>query len=193
MSGQVEPLYGQVLVDGKPPAGSSGGRRAVSFIQQSPLQTMLYTDMSYLDNLCFLAGEKNPGLWLGSRLRRSIIREYYPLLCQDIYETDIRRLPARALYSLVYYKVHLYNPRLAVCIQPFFGADMYLRHHILQLIDGLRKKGIAVLILAVNLSDSLVVADRLLLVQNGRLEAEYNNQDFERFVQLLAYPPPEGE
>ena len=61
---------------------------------------------------------------------------------------------------------------------------MYLRRHIIDLIHLLQKKGIAVVLLAVNLSDCLLVADRLLLVENGKLCREYSQKDFAELVDL---------
>jgi ribose transport system ATP-binding protein len=85
------------------------------------------------------------------------------------------------LYNLVYYRVHLYNPKVVFCMQPFSDADMYLRHHLIQLIDRLRKKNITVIILAVSISDSLVVADRLMVVEQGKLKNEYHSEKFHYF------------
>jgi ribose transport system ATP-binding protein len=63
-------------------------------------------------------------------------------------------------------------------MQPFSGADMYLRMHIIHLLQELKKKGITVIILAVSLSDSLVVADRLMVIENGQLSKDYDSTKF---------------
>ena len=80
---------------------------------------------------------------------------------EDIYERDVRRLSRRTLYDLVYYRMHLYRPAVVFCVQPFFGADMYRRRHIIDLLELLRARGIALVLLMVNISDSLSVADLL--------------------------------
>jgi ribose transport system ATP-binding protein len=143
---------------------------------------MLYYDFSYLENLCFLAGEKQPRLY--RKMKESVEREYRPLVGSDIDTQDLWSVSATGLYSLVYYSQHLYNPRLLVVMQPFFGADMYLRRHILSLINKIRSRGTAVLLLAINISDSPVVADRMLVLQNGCITREYGQQEMERLNRM---------
>ena len=67
-------------------------------------------------------------------------------------------------------------------MQPFAGADMYLRHHLIHLINKLRERKITVVILAVSLSDSLFVADRLLMFEDGNLRKEYLRDEFHSCV-----------
>jgi ribose transport system ATP-binding protein len=74
---------------------------------------------------------------------------------------------------LIYYRVHLLNPKIVFVVQPFSNADMYVRRHIIHLIRILKRKGIAVVILAVSISDSFHVADRLLLLEEGTIKEEY--------------------
>ncbi|MFT3984018.1 MAG: hypothetical protein QM697_08925 [Lachnospiraceae bacterium] len=47
------------------------------------------------------------------------------------------------------------NPKVVFCISPFKGAEVSLRIHIMKLMEKLLEKKIAVVILAVNLADSL--------------------------------------
>jgi len=52
------------------------------------------------------------------------------------------------------------------------------RMHIWQLIERLLEKEIAVVILAVNLADTLSLADRLIQIRNGRVLAAYDRNEF---------------
>ena len=81
-------------------------------------------------------------------------------------------------YDLVYTRVLLQRPRVAVCMQPFMNADVEQRMQIWTLMERLLEKGVAVLILAVNLADSLSLADRLIRVLDGRVQAIYGREDF---------------
>lgn len=51
---------------------------------------------------------------------------------------------------------------------------MYLRHHITTLIRSLLEKDITVVILSLNLADSLSVADRLIMIADGKIVHEYD-------------------
>jgi len=182
MNGEIKPLSGDILLDGHCYTGKTSGlKRQVCFIQENPIQSMLFREMSYIDNLCFLLDKKQPYLWLNKNIKRSVIQEYEPLVGEDIYAGDITDLPPLSLYNLVYYRIHLYHPDVVFCVQPFSGADMYLRHHLIELIDQLRKKKITMIILAVNLADSLVVADRLMVIEQGQLRKEYRSEEFHFF------------
>ena len=58
------------------------------------------------------------------------------------------------------------------------GADVQQRMQIWSLIERLLKKGVSVLILAVNLADSLSLADRLVRVRDGRVLEIIAREDF---------------
>ena len=74
---------------------------------------------------------------------------------------------------------------IVFCVQPFYDADMYLRKHIIALISKLKQKGITVVILAVNLEDSLVVADRLIIIENGQFRKEYDRSVFHHIAPAI--------
>lgn len=183
MNNETKPISGKILLGGKPYGGGKDlkMREKICLIQENPIQSMLFQEMSYIDNLCFLLDKKQPLIWVKRNIKRSVLREYEPLIGEDIYESDITNLSFLSLYNLIYYRVHLYHPDVVFCVQPFADADMYLRHHLIQLINQLRKKKITVVILAVSLSDSLVVADRLMVVEQGQLHKEYCSREFRFF------------
>lgn len=182
MMGEMEPSSGHILLNGSCCSkGNSDLKKGVCFIQENPIQSMLFRDMSYMDNLCFLVDKKQRSPWINKNIRRSIKKEYGPLVGKDIFAKDITKLSPQSLYNLIYYRIHLYHPKVVFCIQPFSGADMYLRHHLIELINKLKEKKITVVILAVNLSDCLFVADRLMVIEKGRLNKEYHNGEFHFF------------
>nr|WP_319487297.1 ATP-binding cassette domain-containing protein [uncultured Caproiciproducens sp.] len=153
----------------------------VAFIGEDPIRSMLFKEMSYIDNLCFLLDKKENGVRLSKRIIKSIIREYEPLIGPEIYESNIMNLKIQSLYDLIYYRIQLFHPKIVFCVQPFAGADMYLRRHLIELINKLKKKGITVIFLAVNIADSLVVADKLILLEKGRFSSEYLRSEFNAF------------
>jgi ribose transport system ATP-binding protein len=153
----------------------------VAFIGENPIQTMLFKEMSYIDNLCFLLDKKRNPVRISQRILKSVIQEYEPILGKDINETNIMNLKLQSLYNLIYYRIILSHPKIVVCLQPFAGADMYLRRHIIELINKMKKAGITVVILAVNIADSLIIADKLILLGDGRFSNEYYSSEFNQF------------
>lgn len=180
LGGRAQPNSGQMLLAGKPyPKHPQKTAPRVGLVQKEPIRSMLHPGFTYLDNLCFLAGQKRARLWHTGTMRKNVRQEYLPLIGQHIDAQSIQGLPPASLYNLVYYSQHLFNPALVVAMQPFLGADMYLRQNILYLLNQLLKKGISILLLSVNLSDSLVIANRMLTMENGRITKEYHRAELD--------------
>lgn len=162
----------------------------LGILQRAPTRTALFPHMSYLDNLCFSLGEKNPGIWRNRRLMNSVAREYREELGDLLDETQLFSLHSQDLYTLAYYRYLIAKPDLVVCIQPISGLDMYLRPHILRLIARLRDSGIPVLVLSTDLYDTLYVADRILWVEDGKVIVEKERGQFQdiRLLQGDLFP-----
>ena len=191
MNRERPPQSGSIRVAGAPyvPGTVPLPGQKVGLIAEDPVHSMIFPEMSALDNLCFLADCRTPHLWRDRALQRSIQREYEVYLGNAIYESDVLALSHRARFDLVYYRMHLYHPAAVLCMQPFLGADMYLRHHVISLLEMLRERQIATLLLLVNISDSLSIADRLLVVENGSLTREYRREDFHTLSKQEGYDP----
>ncbi|MCL2152526.1 MAG: ATP-binding cassette domain-containing protein [Oscillospiraceae bacterium] len=176
MSGKAVPESGQLLLDGKPVSFEMGGDTAV--IHEQPSKTMLFGELSYLDNLCFLLDKRLPEIWLDSRLREGIRREYEEILGADVFDGRINALSEAQKYDLVYSRIALQKPKVVFCAQPFRGADMELRMRILELMLTLLDKGIALVILTVNLVDSLSLANSLIRVYRDKPQEVYSRNEF---------------
>ena len=184
MTGRLRPKSGEIRFCGRPFSLRSAQRavaNGVVCIAQNPARRMVFKDMSYLDNLCFLIGEKRNRMPLSRQVKKYVLKTFLPVVGNCIYEQNVARLSPRQLCDLVYYRVELGRPKLVLCVQPFDGFDMYLRMHLISLIEDMKKKGITVVLLMVNFADSLVPADRLILLKNGHFSAEYPKEKFYLF------------
>jgi len=181
LGSSFEPDSGEIELEGVNSRRGNLLKKNIEIIVENPTQTMVFMEMSCIDNLCFLVDKKLSGVWAGKKIKRSVMSEYEEYFGEDLYATDIYGMSIGSLYNLVYYRIHLLSPKIAVCVQPFSGADMYLRHQIICLINKLLEKGISVIILAVNISDTLFVSDRLFVVEKGRLKEEYSSRNFHKF------------
>ena len=175
-SGARKPASGTILTGGRLFAAKR--LRDVAVIQQQPTQTMLFPELSYMDNLCFTLDHRIANIWRRSAPQQSIRSELAPMLGEAVFDQPVETLSQQQQYDLVYTRALLQRPRVAVCVQPFMGADVERRMQIWKLIERLLEKGIAVLILAVNLADSLSLADRLIQVLGGSVQAVYEREDF---------------
>ncbi|WP_130805855.1 ATP-binding cassette domain-containing protein [Senegalia massiliensis] len=141
----------------------------ILFIPENPIDNFLFFNMSYLENLMFLLEQKlNNNISFRKKIK--ILKEKYKILEDvDIDENDISNLSKKSLYDLIYFKVYEFKPKLVFLMQPFSGADMYLRARIIQLINKLKNEGITIIILAVSLSDTLTVSDRLITIKDDSI------------------------
>ncbi|ROR28660.1 monosaccharide ABC transporter ATP-binding protein (CUT2 family) [Mobilisporobacter senegalensis] len=181
MNGEMMPGQGEIIWNQKrftSKLAKNALENGIAVIVENATVNMLFQNLSYVENLYFLIERKLKSVKNKSKVLKSIITEYENIVGQEIYETDISKLGLTSLYNLVYYRIHLYKPKVVFCLQPFSGADMYLRKHIADLIRELKRKGIAVIILAVSISDTLTIADRFLVIENGSIVKEFSKEKF---------------
>jgi ribose transport system ATP-binding protein len=149
-----------------------GDGSKISFISESPTRSMIFDEMSCMDNLCLRVAERAPSLWLGSASRRIIRDEYRGMVGDDIDADSPVGLPADSLYRLVYLREYIYNPLLLVIEKPFLETNIRLRLLIISLMSMFRSRGTSILILDSSTSDSGLVADRTLSVTGGKVTGE---------------------
>ena len=176
ISGESAPEEGEMLLDGKPVSFDMGGE--IAFIQELPTKTMLFNELSYFDNLCFLLDKRLPEIWLGGAVREGIRREYAEVLGSGVFNMRVDTLSEVQKYQLVYSRIAIGNPKVVFCVQPFRQADMELRMHIMEHMQMLLNKGIALVILTVNLADNLPLADRFIHVHREKQEEIYTRAGF---------------
>lgn len=162
LTGSHTPVAGELLLCGKPLPHREN--RNIAIIQELPSQSMLFPELSYFDNLFLCSDHHLPQLWLRSRMQRRLAKEYAQRKDADLFRRSIESLTEQEKYDLVYNRIMLQKPKVVICIRPFKGADMELREHIRHLFAQLRKKQIAVIMMTVNASDALAVADRVIPV-----------------------------
>lgn len=150
----------------------------IAVIPPDPTETYLFEEMSYMENLTFLLDRKLKTSRLKNSYIRSIHDEYKPLAGPCIDSMDIRRLDEKEKYGLAYFRVHLFHPKIAVCIQPLARGDMFCRWHVLDRIRDLLHIGVSVLILTSSLTDCLEVSDRLVIIKDGAVATEYPAEEF---------------
>lgn len=133
---------------------------SISVIPELPILNGLFHQMSYMENLCFLVDKKIKKSIVSKKYYDSIKIEFKEELGTDIDENKIDKLSATSLYNIVYYRVLILKPEIVFIINPFSGADMYLRIHIAKLIIKLKKEGITIVLLTNQITDVLSVSDR---------------------------------
>ncbi len=179
ITGNLKPLRGKFSVEGKTvplPSKQSLLLQGIAYIPEDPVPKSLFFDYSYMENLTFLLDRK-----LGrSLVRRQIlqfIQDEFRELAEDAVDApDLWGLEMNALYSLVYFRILLFKPKVVFIMQPFAHADMQLSACIVGLINLLKQNGLAVVLLSASLADARAVTDRLLTL-NGKEFIESLSKD----------------
>lgn len=157
-----------------------GQNRQIAVIGERPDRSMIFSQLSYLDNLGITLDHRLPELWLSRRVQWGLRQECERKLGAEVFDVPPGRLLTQQKYDLVYQRILLQNPKVVFCIQPFQGADMEMRIHIWKLLEQVLEKGIALVILAINLADSLSLASRLIRIRQDAPPETYEQSEFGR-------------
>ncbi len=185
LTGQAECREGRITLEHEPytPRRAAGYlEEGIAIIPQDCTERLLFRDRTYMENLTFLLDRKLKKSLIPGKIYRSIRQEFWPLAGEALDAASITGLSLREQIALVYHRMRLFSPRVLVCIQPLAHGDMYTRMEILKLIRGFLNRGTAVLIITANISDTLEISDRLLVVEGGTCTAAYEKHEFHRIV-----------
>lgn len=152
LTGETVPLQGTIrTAKGILKRAPLGGQDPqIAIIPENPGEAAVFPDLSGLENLCHPMGTKIPGFWMRSAYRRSIRREYEGYFAPQALRGYPDQMTRQERHRLAYLRWHLYNPAVVVCIRPFSSVDATLNTASAACIRLLRKRGIAVLVLATN-------------------------------------------
>lgn len=147
--------------------------KGIGFIFENPAKKMLFKDLSVLENLTFMMSHKADNLWLKRRIIKSVINEYHAKIGDDINASSLNGISSETECRIVYYRWLLYSPDLLICVKPFSGQDFSLRELTACLVDELAARGISILILSSNITESYTLGNRIMLVDKGTVAKEY--------------------
>jgi len=172
------PETGKLTLGGRIPSKDD---RDISLIAAKPYESLLFPQMSVIDNLFFTSDEKIRHLWLRPKRRRAIAKDLEPLFGEDLYKSSLHDLSLETLHTIVYQRILMQHPSFVCAVQPFASVDMFQRIALIHYFDSFKKKGITSLILAVSLSDTLQIADRLVILTGGRVDRILLQNEFSQY------------
>ncbi|MDR2902961.1 MAG: ATP-binding cassette domain-containing protein [Clostridiales bacterium] len=176
MTGNLQLHSGQIFLFGKAfvtVSEKDALLKGVGLVCENPAERTLFKDWSVVENLFFMMSYKIKWMWAKPRIRKSIIQEYYQKFGDMIFAQRLTDADAATLFKIIYYRWHLYAPKILICVKPFTGLDVYLRNLLQTLMEELTRKGIAIIVLSSNITESYVLGDRVLLFDRGKILGEY--------------------
>lgn len=180
LSGQAEPLDGQILVDGAPYHARREEARArrVHCLPEEPLRNACVGRMSVAENLAFRSFDRAPDggvvrLLNPGRMRQDAER----LIAAYAVKTQgpgapIATLSGGNVQRAVLARELEGDARLLVVANPCFGLDVGAVADIRAQLMAARNRGSAVLLISEDLDEVMALADRIMVMFEGRIVFE---------------------
>ena len=180
----------KILLSGAP---FSASRRDIALVPPKPDASLVFDQLSVLDNILFTSDHRIGSLWLSESRRRALGRDLMADFGPDIGVITPRSCSQHERIMMVYQRIMLQKPKFLCVVQPFASIDMYQRISLIETFDRLKSRGCSILILSVSLSDSLQIADRLIILKGGTVEWEVSRGDFSQFRGIATSIPSQSK
>lgn len=158
--------------------------RKITFMKEEASQTMLFEDMTVRDNICIGLDKKAPNIWLRKKIQKSVQEEYYRIFGEDIFNCYVNELTNEQRTRVIYMRVLLEKPEVVFMVQPFKHAGTPHRLQVWELQTLLLERGISIVILAMNMSDSLTIADRVIRISRVNKKMVTKEFTYSQFSEL---------
>jgi lipopolysaccharide export system ATP-binding protein len=171
VTGLLKPDRGEVLLDGSSVADLSMPRRARLGIGYLPQEASVFRNLTVRDNLRLALQQSGASPDHRHDRLEDLIAEFHLAAFQhrrgfQLSGGERRRCEvARAL------AVGDNGPRYLLLDEPFAGVDPMAVSDLQQLIDGLRNRGMGLLITDHNVRETLAITDRAYILTDGRILA----------------------
>jgi branched-chain amino acid transport system ATP-binding protein len=166
ISGILRPASGSIKFGGKRINGLASHAIVELGISHIPEGRRLFPEMTVRENLEM--GAYLPRVWKQKAETLKHVYELFPLL-QERAGQLARTLSGGEQQMLAMGRGLMSRPRLCIIDEPSNGLAPLFVQEIFDIIQGLRKQGIAILLIEQNVRKTLEIADRAYVLENGRV------------------------
>lgn len=143
--------------------------KGMCFIGENPMETMLFFDLTVLENIFLALSKKVFGLMFRKKYQLGVIEELKTVFTLEELETPVGKVDPVVMQKLIYYRWLLFNPKLLVCLRPFSAVDFHMRQVTEQLIGKALERKIAVLIVTSNMDEACFMGERVIVIKDGTI------------------------
>jgi biotin transport system ATP-binding protein len=190
--GLAAPTEGRVLVDGRPVEGAAGWertRRRIGYVFQNAEHQILGVTVD--EDVAFTPERRG---WPRERTLRAREEALAAVGLTGRGEALTAFLSGGEKRRLALASTFVAGPELIILDEPFNDLDWPGVSELLSIVLGLRERGVAILLVTHDLEKCLAHADRLMVMDGGRLVADGAPAELlERFRGIVFPPAPGGK
>lgn len=169
ITGIRKPTEGRVLLDGVDIAGWPLHDRARVGLSYLPQESSIFRSLSVLDNLMIILEYTDVKK---SQRRERAMQLLGEFRIDHLYKSTASFLSGGERRRLELARSLIRNPKFVLLDEPFAGIDPLAVDDIQSLIEGLRNRGIGILISDHNVRETLSICDRAYIVHQGMVIIE---------------------
>ncbi|MEU2834863.1 sugar ABC transporter ATP-binding protein [Streptomyces lavendulae] len=183
LAGDLPVRSGSITLDGQPlPTGNPGAviRAGLGLTPEERKAQALFLHRSIRDNTSIAVLERLRRFRFVKRgAERDLAREYTTRLRvrTPSIEQEVRKLSGGNQQKVVLARWLARKPKVLILDEPTRGIDVGAKAEIYQIIADLAEEGVAVLVISSELPEILGLADRIVVMQNGRITGELSRAD----------------
>jgi ABC-type sugar transport system ATPase subunit len=173
---------GEIRIDGKPVTIRSPAEAIAAGLGYAPedrKEAGLFLDQTIVRNVIAARLDQFGSWWFNDRQGLRVAEEYrrkLRLVCRDVTQ-DVHDLSGGNQQKVVLAKWLLANPKVLIVDEPTRGIDVGAKSEVHTLLQELSSQGTAVIVISSDLPEVLAVADRVLVMREGRISGELQGHE----------------
>ena len=144
-------------------------KRGIAYCRERAYESMVIQNMTVRDNVMMDLSIKVPSVWFFRKYRKNLDAVIEKEIGKGCAGKKLRDLPSFQLQQVVFLKLLLSAPKVIFCEKPFSDMDLHMKEITLRSLEDFRNRGIAVVILTMNLADLNLLDGDDLYLRNGRM------------------------
>lgn len=152
----------------------------MGIIDGDTYQSLLFPELSLLENLGIAIYQKTAkwGWFINSRVRKYLERKGNEISENNTIMKDVKGVSRSDAMQIVYQRWALVNPEVLFCFQPFLRLDAITRAQVESILLDYSLTGMSIVINSANIEDILAICDRVLVVEDNRIQQEVERRRF---------------
>ncbi|HKS38823.1 MAG TPA: ATP-binding cassette domain-containing protein, partial [Verrucomicrobiae bacterium] len=173
---------GKIRIGGKPVVIRSPAEAitaGIGYASEDRKEAGLFLDMTVAQNVVAAKLREFGSWWLDDRRGRSVAEDFRRRLriATPGVSQVVRLLSGGNQQKVVLSKWLLVNPKVLIVDEPTRGIDVGAKFEVHRLLREVAEKGTAVIVISSDLPEVLSVADRVLVMREGRIVGELNGAE----------------